>query len=319
MAEAAANAGARAALLELPSPYPIVPGRFKLLEERDGADPDALLESIVSGDYDRPFVVDDGTSRALHFSLRYIQSEMRVARPFELALAYTRKMMGFLLFVAQPRNVLLLGLGGGSLAKYCHRHLPLARITVVEIDPDVIAFRDEFLVPADDARFKVVCADAADFIRAGRQRFDAILVDVFDRSGFAGSVSAPGFYAAASQRLSPGGVLVANLAGAQGERVAHLAMIHQTFGDAMLAVPVADEDNAVVFAFRNRDFQPRWPLLGSQAKSMRGRYEIDFPYIASRMELSRKARYLERFLRTAGGAAEATAAAACGSLRDGAG
>lgn len=306
MAEATADTGARAPLLELPSPYPIVPGCFKLLERQDGADPEALLERIVSGRYDRPFVVDDGTSRALHFSLRYIQSEMRVACPFELALAYTRKMMGFLLFVEQPRNVLLLGLGGGSLAKYCHRQLPLARITVVEIDPDVIAFRDEFLVPADDARFKVVCADAADYIQAGRQRFDAILVDAFDRSGFAGSVSAPGFYASAQRRLSPGGVLVANLAGAQGERVAHLAMIHEVFGDGMLAVPVADEENAIVFAFRNRDFQPLWPWLGSQAKSMRERYEIDFPYIARRMELSRKARYLERFLRAAGVAAEAT-------------
>lgn len=314
MSEAVASAGVRRQLLELPSPYPIVPGIFKLIERRDGADPDSLLERIASGNYDRPFVVDDGTSRALHFSLIYIQSEMRVARPFELALAYTRKMMGFLLFVAQPRNVLLLGLGGGSLAKYCHRHLPLARITVVEINPDVIAFRDEFLVPRDDARFKVVVADAADYIRASRQRFDVILVDAFDRCGFAESVSAPSFYASACQRLSPSGVLVANLAGSKEERGAHLAMIHETFGDSIIAVPVADDANSVVFAFRNREFQPLWPWLGNQAKLMRNRFGIDFPYIASRMELSRKVRYLERCL---GGGGKTQAAAERRNKRDG--
>ncbi|MBI2308940.1 MAG: fused MFS/spermidine synthase [Rhodocyclales bacterium] len=314
MSEDVAGAGVRGELLELPSPYSIVPGIFKLIEKGECADPDTLLERIVSGNYDRPFVVDDGTSRALHFSLVYIQSEMLVARPFELALAYTRKMMGFLLFVAQPRNVLLLGLGGGSLAKYCHRHLPLARITVVEISPDVIAFRDEFHVPRDDSRFKVVCADAADYIHACGEQFDVILTDAFDRCGFAESVSAPRFYASACQRLSPNGMLVANLAGSKDERVAHLGMIHETFGDNILAVPVADEANQVVFSFRNRDFQPRWPQVGSQAQSMRSRFGIDFPYIASRMELSRKLRYLERCL--GGECGKASAAAGLRKKRD---
>jgi spermidine synthase len=55
-------------------------------------------------------------------------------------------MMGFLLFRHEPREILMFGLGGGSLAKYCHRHLPAARIRV-EIDSDVIAFRDQFAVP----------------------------------------------------------------------------------------------------------------------------------------------------------------------------
>lgn len=310
MSEVVASAGVRGELLELPSPYSIVPGVFRLIEKGGCADPDTLLERIVSGSYERPFIVDDGTSRALHFSLVYIQSEMLVARPFELALAYTRKMMGFLLFVAQPRNILLLGLGGGSLAKYCHRHLPLARITVVEISPDVIAFRDEFHVPRDDARFKVVCADAADFLDASREQFDVILVDAFDRCGFAESVSVPKFYASVCQRLSSSGVLVANLAGTKDERTAHLGMIHETFGDNILAVPVADEENQVVFAFRNRDFQPRWPQVGSQAELMRHRFDIDFAYIASRMELSRKLRYLERCL-----SGESGQAAATGGLR----
>jgi spermidine synthase len=106
-------------------------------------------------------VIEDDGARALYFTRAFIRSEMRLSDPYALQFAYTRKMMGFLLFRHEPREILMLGPGGGSLAKYCHRHLPAARITAVEIDPDVIAFRDQFAVPPDDSRFSVVQGDAA--------------------------------------------------------------------------------------------------------------------------------------------------------------
>lgn len=100
-------------------------------------------------------------ARALCFTRAFIQSGMRFSDPYALQFAYTRKMMGFLLFRHEPREILMLGLGGGSLAKYCHRHLPAARITAVKIDPDVIAFRDQLAVPPNDSRFSVVQRAAA--------------------------------------------------------------------------------------------------------------------------------------------------------------
>jgi spermidine synthase len=106
-----------------------------------------VLRKVVSGEYDRPFVIDDGSTRTLHFSLSLIQSTMSLKEPFALELDYTQAMMSFMLFLARPQRIFMLGLGGGSLAKFCWRHVGSARITVVEIDPDVIAFRDEFELP----------------------------------------------------------------------------------------------------------------------------------------------------------------------------
>ena len=74
----------------------------------------------------------------------WTQSCMLLDAPDVLALDYTRTLMGFLLFDPRPRSILMVGLGGGSLAKYCHRHLPQADITVVEINPHVIALRERF-------------------------------------------------------------------------------------------------------------------------------------------------------------------------------
>jgi spermidine synthase len=104
---------------------------------------------------------------------------------------YTRKMMGFLAFQPRPKQILIIGLGGGSLVKNCHRHLPTTRITAVEIDPDVLALRSQFLVPPDDDRLTVVQADGADHVARMADRgeqINAILVDAYDHTGIADAV-----------------------------------------------------------------------------------------------------------------------------------
>ena len=147
-------------MLELPNPFPNEGGVIRLLEPR-GGDREALIDRVLARRYDKPFVIEDDGARCLYFTRAFIQSEMRLADPYALEFAYTRKMMGFLLFLPEPRSILMLGLGGGSLARYCRRHLPAARLTAVEIDADVIAFREQFLLPAEGERFRVVRADAA--------------------------------------------------------------------------------------------------------------------------------------------------------------
>ena len=96
---------------------------------------------------ERPFLRRQRHSLALHFDLFAIQSEMLLDAPDELMVGYTQTMMGFLLFQPAPSGIGMIGLGGGSLAKFCYRYLPSAVIAVAEIDVDVIALRNEFLRP----------------------------------------------------------------------------------------------------------------------------------------------------------------------------
>ncbi|MDH5264023.1 MAG: fused MFS/spermidine synthase, partial [Betaproteobacteria bacterium] len=208
-------------MLELPNPFGGEGGVIRLLETRQ-CDREAIVGRILAGTYAKPFVIEDDGARALYFSRAFIQSEMRLADPYALEFAYTRKMMGFLLFLPEPRAILQLGLGGGSLAKYCHRHLAAARITVVEIDPDVIAFRDQFLVPPDDARFRVVRGDAAQYVAQCEDDHDVVLIDAFDRDGVAPSLCTREFYRDVRGLLGRKGVMVANLVGRKEERLAHL-------------------------------------------------------------------------------------------------
>jgi hypothetical protein len=64
-----------------------------------------------------------------------VQSVMNLDEPHALVSAYTRKMMGFMLFKPSPKRIVMLGLGGGSLAKFCYRYLPKTQITVVAWPP----------------------------------------------------------------------------------------------------------------------------------------------------------------------------------------
>lgn len=280
-------------MLELPNPFANEGGVIRLLE-RPGGDTEALVDSVLAKRYPRPFVIEDDGARCLYFTRDFIQSEMRLDDPFELAFAYTRKMMAFLLFLPQPRAILMLGLGGGSLAKWCHRHLPGARVTAVEIDPDVIAFRDQFLVPPDGERFRVVRGDAAQYVAQCEERADVVIIDAFDRDGVAPALCTREFYRDVRAMLSRSGVVAANLVGPKAERVAHLEMLRTVFEGNVILLPIADDGNYVAFAFRDPAFEPRWRWMEDEAKAMRARYGLDFPRLAKRLERSRKLGFLRR-------------------------
>jgi spermidine synthase len=278
----------RLAILAIPNPFGPDAGLVRVLESSD-TDPTALAEQLRNGTYDKPFIAEDGATRALHFCWRYTQSRMRIDAPVALQMTYTRMMMSFLLLHTNPRRLLLLGLGGGSLAKYCHHYLPQARITVVESNPHVLAFRDEFAVPPDDERFRVVADDAGAYVRACRDRYDVVLMDAFDRRGIASGLELPAFYDALRGCLYPEGIVAANVAGFRAERDALIDLMRRVWGDNLLAVSVEEDDNDVVFAFADPGFEPRWRWIERQAEAMRARYDIEFPTFARQLKRGRRA------------------------------
>jgi spermidine synthase len=255
--------------------------KVRLLEPAQ-SDPRGLYDQILTGRYARPFIIDDGETRQLLFSLDFIQSSMRIDDPFALDFAYTRKMMAFLLFVPNPGHVLMVGLGGGSLAKFCHRHLPHTRLTVVEISPDVIALRGAFDVP-DDERLAIIQADAADYLPMTEGDTDVLLLDGFDTAGIAPTFLTRDFYQAARHRLRPTGMLVANFAGPKGEWDAHLSLLNDVFERRVHVQRIPGGDNHIAFAFADDSYPPDWTLLKKQAEELACRIPLDFPVLVKRL------------------------------------
>jgi SAM-dependent methyltransferase len=141
------------------------------------------------------------------------------------------------------RDVLILGLGGGSAARIVRAIAPQARIVGVEFDAAVVrAAREHF--DLDDLDVEVVEADALAFLREDAAHYDAIFEDVFVGQG--DDVHKPGWLpdpglSLAAERLVPGGVLTSN---ALDEAPAVSAAFRELF-PRTVRIDVEDYDNRV--------------------------------------------------------------------------
>ncbi len=231
----------------------------------------------------RPYVTESGGERTLQFDTLTVQSVMAVDEPDRLTLDYTRAMMGFLLFKPAPRHVAMIGLGGGSLAKYCLRTLPGASFTAVEIDPDVIALRESFDIPPDDARFRVLCADGADYVRRREEQPDVLLVDGFAAAGLPMQLGTADFYADCEAMLAPGGVLVVNHWTADPHYALYATRLRSCFDERVVVIGAEDGDNRIAFAGKCPGFPPargQFLVLGRRHAEQ---HSVDLLEIAQRI------------------------------------
>lgn len=273
--------------LEMPSPFANERGRILLLEPVD-SDRESLQRQLLNECYGRPFVIDDGERRYLYFSVRLMQSAMLLKAPNALDLRYTQAMMSFLLFLPQPRHLVLVGLGGGSLAKFCYHRLPGTRITALEIDADVLDLGELFCLPPAGPRFEVLQRDGADYFASAAKGIDVVLVDAFDQAGFAPALGNREFLQGVWDKLSGHGILVINLAGDCETYAGIIGEAMAVFDDQVILIAVPDDGNHVLLAFKVRYFEPRWRWLQPFAKELRSRYGLDFPAFAAKLERSAK-------------------------------
>jgi spermidine synthase len=264
-------------LLEFESPWAHQPGKIRVRQSTEGASRDQVAYRIGRNEHTRPYIFETRYERRMHFTNHATQSAMLLADPDALVSDYTRKMMAFLLFNPHPRHIVMIGLGGGSLAKFCYRHLPGSRITVVEIDEDVIAMREEFCIPRDDHRFRIVHDDGARYVERIDEQMDVLLVDAFDAVGIALSLAASNFYSCAARKITDRGMLVMNFWGPCERYIDNLSQARAAFGDSLLLVPVAGDVNVLLFAFMQPPPRSITADLQAVAQRLQMRLLLDFP------------------------------------------
>lgn len=210
----------------------------------------------TNGAKGKPYLTERDGILALHFDRISVQSEMYIDSQDELALDYTRAIMSFLLFDPSPKHIAMIGLGGGSLAKYCYRNLSQTNITVIEINPDVIALRNEFAIPFNDERFKVLLGDGAKYVAAADNQCDVLVVDGFDAGGQSAQLCSQQFYDHCFSSLTDKGIMAVNLWGNDSNHHKYLARIHHSFANRVVVVSTDDSLNKIALAMKHIDFPP---------------------------------------------------------------
>jgi len=227
-------------------------------------------------------VSDEYGYRTLHVGGEAIQSTMRLSDPWALALDYTRCMMAFLLFHPEPREALMIGLGGGSLAKFFHRNFKRTNVRVVELDERVvIAARTHFALPPDGQRLRVEIGDGAEALSP--ECCDVLVVDAYHDEEHVPTLASTEFYDTAYLALAERGVMVVNFMDDDRLLNQYLGRMEAAFGGRVLAMKALYDPNIIAFALKGFDSKYPWDTLRLIAQALESRYDLPFPRYVSRL------------------------------------
>jgi spermidine synthase len=190
-------------------------------------------------------------------------------------------MMAWLLFVdpatVGKRQALQLGLGAGSLTKFCAKELRMKNTTAIELNPQVLhACRGWFKLPADSARMQVVLGDAAQEIKQTHWQgtVDSLQVDLYDEEAAAPVLDSAEFYSDCRNTLTEEGCMTVNLFGRSSSFDNSVNKIAAAFGrQAIWTFKATREGNTVVLAQRTMT-RPKRSLLAERAEAIKAQWGL---------------------------------------------
>ena len=156
-------------------------------------------------------VIDKTNVRHLRFGNSIRQSSINKERPFKLQTKYTRDMAKvFDHYKDIPENILVLGLGAGTIPSYLYHRFPKAKIYVVEILPELKEIASDYFSMPRNERLEIVIGDAYDYIMETQIQFDLIFMDVFGKNTIPKKFSTEKFYIGLSKLTSSAGYVAFN-------------------------------------------------------------------------------------------------------------
>ena len=218
--------------------------------------------------------------RYLHLGTPWVQGAMRIRKSLSLELEYIQRMMAWMLLrpgaELNKGHAVQLGLGAGAITRFCHSTLRM-RTTAVELNPAVIgACRVWFHLPADSPRFRVLEADAADYVgdaqRAGSVQ--VLCVDLYDSDAASPVLDSEAFYADCHRLLADGGVMSVNLFGRDASYERSAQRIAAAFGPTQVfSLRPTKEGNTVVVALKHVPMPDR-ATLAARAENIETRFKL---------------------------------------------
>lgn len=225
-------------------------------------------------------IIEKNGVRSLHLGTINKQSAMDIYNPFNLAMEFSRVMMLALLFHSAPQRVLLLGLGGGSMAKFLWKYFPKCHVDAIDNDPDVASISYSYFDLPKSKRIKIHIADAIEFVdQSPSSTYDFVFIDLFIGSGMPSCVSTEGFFRNCHRILKPGGLLSWNTWASASEEMMHKSIqdLCKGFSRDMLILPTAEGGNNIFLAFKQPFRYYSLTRLQKNAQRLKKKTNLDFP------------------------------------------
>ena len=220
--------------------------------------------------------------RELRFGNHIMQSVFSTVKPDYLVLPYTRFMLLGLLFCTEPKSVLHLGLGGGSLPRWLHKEFPHIQQTIIEQNSAVIDAARRFFEFPLDKRLSVMQADATQIITKLKLKYDLIFLDAYGEYGPPEEVTRTDFLQNLSNCLNTGGWLVGNLWTITGNFMERREQWKSTFTQLFQA-RANQKGNIILFASKIQQLREK-QQFNETAKMLNKRHPLDFRKMLSELK-----------------------------------
>ena len=168
----------------------------------------------IETEYNDIFITKRRNQLIMSFQVKgydYTESVATLDDPDDLPVRYTQVMTVGLLYPPEPKRVLMIGLGGGSISSYLGRHMPDASVDTVEVDPGVITAAKKYFGMKETPRVRYLEGDGRVFLNRHKESYDLILVDAFHGGYVPFHLLTREFYTLVRQRLAPGGAAAFNV------------------------------------------------------------------------------------------------------------
>jgi spermidine synthase len=247
----------------------------------------AAAEKVI---YERPSAYndiivteDDNGYRVLRFERNGArQSIAKPGDPTYLGFQYTKVAFVGLALVPEPRRILIVGLGGGTMPMFLHHYYPSAAIDVVDIDPDVVNVAREYFGFREDANLHVHVGDGRKFVESVREPYDMVFLDAFGTRNVPPHLTTLEFMRAVRHSVSAGGVVVGNIWGRQVNSLYDsMVRTYQEAFDDLYVVEVPGTTNKIVLGLPRKVTLDRARLSDLARKvSAEKRFDFDLGDIA---------------------------------------
>ena len=221
---------------------------------------------------------------SMHIGSITIQSSMRIDNPFYLELDYTKAMSMAALFLEAPKEILCIGLGGGTMPKFFYRLFTKTKLTILEINPKVIQIAKQFFkLPISKKRFNILQGDGIQYINETENKYDLLISDAFEDFGLPEEFCTISYFESCRNILSEKGIFMINLWGSDPKTPIYRDRINLVFDKQVLHVESSKPGNIIVFAFNEKNVEYSINILRQKIKSLEVKYGLDLMLYFSRM------------------------------------
>ncbi len=203
--------------------------------------------------YRNILVEDNGDLRCLKFNVKSTktrQSCLLKSQPQQLVFNYTKQLLTGLLVNPEPKHILIIGLGGGTMSNTLHQLLPDSYIDNVEIDESVIKVARQYFGFLENDQIKTYSQDGRVFVKRAllkKQEYDWIILDAFNGDYIPEHLMTKEYLEETKRLLSPQGILTANTFSSSQLYRYESATYKAVFGD-YYQVSNPDNSNRIILA-----------------------------------------------------------------------